>query len=242
MGTLFDLPPFQTTQPETTQTDQVQGGWEVRVPHGKLHYFPRFIPTATADAWLSHLMEPADEWEEFATAILHTPNDIAWKNVEWQQTPIRIMGREIMQPRLTAWYGDSEATYTYSGKTHVPIPWTAKLKEIKETVEAATGAAFNSALLNAYRNGQDSMGWHADNEPELARNPIIASLNLGQPRRFQLRRNTDHGFKLEFSLGHGDLLIMGDELQHHWQHGVPKEKSVQGLRVNFTFRKIWPQS
>lgn len=242
MGTLFELPPIRTTQPASTQTQHTGTGWETIIPDGKLVYFPAFIPAPKADEWLAMLMETEDNEANLTRAMQEAPNQIAWRNVEWQQTPIRIMGREIMQPRLTAWYGNPEATYTYSGKTHIPLPWTPFLQEIKQKVEAATCLPFNSVLMNAYRNGTDSMGWHADNEPELGPRPQIASLNLGQARRFILRKNSDHDFKVEYRLGHGDLLVMAGDLQKHWQHAVPKEKGANGLRVNFTFRQIQPKT
>ena len=134
--------------------------------------------------------------------------------------------------------GNSEATYTYSGTQLTTHPWNPTLLDLKKQIEPLSKTAFNSVLLNWYRDGLDSMGWHADNEKELGRNPVIASLNLGASRRFLLRKNEDHTQKMEFLLGHGDLLIMRGETQHFWQHHVPKQKKVLKNRINLTFRTI----
>jgi alkylated DNA repair dioxygenase AlkB len=140
-------------------------------------------------------------------------------------------------PRLTAWYADSGLTYSYSGVTHHGLPWTPTLTAIRRAVEAAAGAPFNSLLLNRYRDGNDSIGYHADDEPELGVNPVIASLSLGAVRRFVLKHGKS-GEKLAFELAHGSLLIMAGACQHHWRHAVPKTKTVVGERINLTFRNI----
>ena len=148
-----------------------------------------------------------------------------------------MFGKNIAIPRLTAWYGDQNMNYNYSGINNDPNPWTSELQGLKAKVEQATNATFNSVLLNQYRNGNDSVSWHADNEPELGLNPIIASVNLGATRVFKLRHNiTKEVIKLE--LTHGSLLVMGGELQHYWQHAVPKTKKVLDTRINLTFRLI----
>lgn len=167
-------------------------------------------------------------------------------NIQWTQGDIKIFGKTVAEPRLSAWYGDEGKIYTYSGKTQNPIAWTDILRGVKEKIETQNQDLFshlqqpffNSVLLNYYRNGQDSMGWHSDDEKELGLNPIIASLNLGESRRFLIRSKTDKTHKKELLLTHGSLLIMGGAMQHHWQHAVPKELKKQNPRINLTFRKI----
>lgn len=140
-------------------------------------------------------------------------------------------------PRLTAWYADAGLTYTYSGVTHKAIAWTETLAQIRRDVEEAAKAPFNSLLLNDYRGGQDSIGYHADDEPELGINPVIASISLGAVRQFVLKHKKS-GEKRKFDLAHGSLLIMGGTCQHHWIHCVPKTKNAVGERINLTFRNI----
>ena len=154
----------------------------------------------------------------------------------WQQTPIRIYGREVMQPRLTAWYGD--AAYRYSGVTHEPMPWHPLLSDIKAMVEQYSASTFNSVLCNYYRSGQDSMGWHSDNEPELGSEPVIASLSFGVARRFVLQHKKDKSLQWQCSLGEGDLLLMRGATQRFYRHCVPKTAKTTDLRINLTFRRI----
>lgn len=155
----------------------------------------------------------------------------------WRAEAITLWGKQMQQPRLTAWHG--EARYTYSGMTLEPQPFTPLQLEIKQAVEQASGQRFNSVLLNYYRDGQDSMGFHSDDEKELGRNPVIASVSFGAPRTFILKhKRLPKTVKL--ALGNGSLLVMAGALQHHWRHGINKEKSAAGPRVNLTFRKILP--
>ncbi len=140
-------------------------------------------------------------------------------------------------PRLTAWYADRGLIYRYSGVTHKAIEWTETLAEIRRAVEAAAGTPFNSVLLNFYRNGQDSIGYHADDEPELGINPVIASISLGSVRQFVLKHKKS-GEKINYLLAHGSLLVMGGTCQHHWMHGLPKTKVEVAERMNLTFRNI----
>ena len=142
-----------------------------------------------------------------------------------------------MFPRLTAWYADAGLTYSYSGVTHRAAPWTPELLAVKERAEAAAGANWNSLLLNLYRDGQDSIGFHADDEPELGTNPVIGSISLGAERRFVLKHPAS-GEKVEFALPHGSLLVMGGASQHHWRHGLPKTSKQVGPRINLTFRRV----
>lgn len=158
--------------------------------------------------------------------------------LNWQQQPIRMFGRWVLQPRLTAWYGDTGAGYTYSGLHHAPLPWTTELLALRQRLIAETGFAFNSVLCNCYRNGTDSMGWHSDDEPELGNNPTIASVSLGGPRRFLLRRKTDHRSRHELVLESGSLLLMHGTTQHQWQHSLPRTARPVAERINLTFRQI----
>lgn len=149
----------------------------------------------------------------------------------WEQKP-GIFGH--MQPRLIASYGDDGITYRYSGITNVALPWTDSLLEIRQRIEAVQGS-YNYCLLNRYRSGSDSMGWHADDEPEMG--PVIGSLSLGATRKFRIRHNTTRETQT-FLAGHGALIIMAGRMQKFWQHEVPKTKQVVGERINLTFRQI----
>ncbi|MFN1533353.1 alpha-ketoglutarate-dependent dioxygenase AlkB family protein [Vibrio jasicida] len=197
---------------------QVQGDlfkssfWQ-EVAQGRIYYDPNFLSNLEADRYFSNLRS----------------------TLPWQQERITMFGRSVLQPRLQAWHGD--VAYTYSGLTMSPHPWTPDLNELKARCEAIANVQFNSVLANLYRHGQDSMGWHQDNEPELGRNPVIASVNLGETRRFLLR-NLHCKTQLEYELSHGALLIMAGELQHHWKHAVPKTAKPKGKRINLTFRHI----
>jgi len=149
----------------------------------------------------------------------------------WEQKP-GVFGH--MQPRLTASYGDEGATYRYSGTENVALPWTATMLEIKEKIEAVQGE-YNYCLLNRYRSGSDSMGWHADDEPEMGN--VIGSLSLGATRQFRIRHNATREIKT-FSVKSGTLIIMAGTMQQFWKHDVPKTKENVGERINLTFRKI----
>jgi alkylated DNA repair dioxygenase AlkB len=162
------------------------------------------------------------------------------QRIEWQQEEILIFGRRTLVPRLVAWYGDPVASYTYSGTRHEPRPWTITLLGIRARVEALTGETFNSVLLNLYRDGSDGMGWHSDDEPELGHDPRIASVSLGATRRFRMQHRRRKSEVLSVDLGHGSLLLMAGETQHHWRHCVPKTAARVGERINLTFRRISP--
>jgi alkylated DNA repair dioxygenase AlkB len=157
--------------------------------------------------------------------------------LDWREEDIVVAGREVKVPRLVCWHGDEGAVYRYSGVDHLPLPWTDELLDIKARIEQCCGRGFNSALCNLYRDGSDSMGWHADKEKELGRDPYIASLSLGAERLFRLRHDRS-GETLDVPLGNGALLLMGGSLQHHWRHCVPKSKGIASARINLTFRMI----
>ena len=160
----------------------------------------------------------------------------------WQQEEIRLFGRRRRQPRLTAWHGDAGAVYRYSGLQLDPEPWTADLLMVKGRIEAISGVRFNSVLLNYYRDGRDSMGWHSDDEPELGDNPLIGSVSLGAARRFRMQHKADASLQMAWNLPDGSYLEMGGALQRHWKHCVPKVASNKGPgpRINLTFRLIRP--
>jgi len=160
------------------------------------------------------------------------------ETIEWKQDKIMMYGKELPLPRLSAWYGDNNKPYTYSGITLNPLPWTDELLQIKEKIETEAKVKFSSVLLNRYRDGQDYVGWHTDAEKELGKNPVIGSVNFGATRKFQLRRIDDHKVKYELELKHGTLLLMRGETQHYWQHQVPKTSANIGERLNLTFRVI----
>lgn len=159
--------------------------------------------------------------------------------IAWEQKPIMFMGKQVMQPRLTAWYGDEGKSYTYSGLTVQPMTWTPTLLTMKARVETLAGITFNSVLLNRYRTGQDSVGWHSDDEPELGTNPVIASVSLGAARNFQFKHKHNPDLKLTIELMHGSLLLMRGTTQDFWKHQIPKTTKVLAPRINLTFRVIY---
>ncbi|WP_313139393.1 alpha-ketoglutarate-dependent dioxygenase AlkB [Stenotrophomonas sp.] len=162
-------------------------------------------------------------------------------DVAWEVHRIRMFGRQVDSPRLSCWMGDAGASYRYSGADFVPVPWHPALLPLRDRLAEFCGATFNSVLLNRYRDGEDAMGWHRDNEPELGPAPLIASLSLGAERRFLLRRRDDHGRKAEVALGHGDLLVMGGATQTHYQHALPRTARPVSERINLTFRWVTPR-
>jgi alkylated DNA repair dioxygenase AlkB len=187
----------------------------VEIQNGAYQFFPAFFSKTESDQFLRDLK-----------------NQILWK-----QESMMMYGKKIDFPRLTAWYGDNDKPYSFSGITLNPHPWTPDLLSIKSKIEPAAAVNFNSVLLILYRNGNDSISWHTDAEKELGKNPVIASVNFGAARRFQLR-HLNKKEKLEIELTHGSLLIMQGELQHFWQHQVPKINKPVGERINLTFRVI----
>jgi len=159
--------------------------------------------------------------------------------LQWEQTEIWLHGKQHPIPRLNAWYGDEGQRYTYSGRTFHPLPWTPTLYALKERIERHTGYGFNSVLANLYRDGADSVAWHADDEPELGRNPVIASLSLGGTRRFSLKpRHPKSVRPLHIDLVAGSLLLMASSTQHHWLHQIPKTVKPVEPRINLTFRLV----
>ncbi|GAK95048.1 alkylated DNA repair protein [Nonlabens ulvanivorans] len=172
------------------------------IPDAQVHYDGNFYAFAEAQQLLSKL----------------------FKETPWRQNKITVYGKEHDEPRLTQLYGDPEIKYGYSNISYNALPWTETLQKIKQDVEKATGATFNICLINRYRDGQDSNGWHADNEKELGINPIIASISLGQERFFHLKHHHEKDWRFKFLLEHGSLLTMAGQTQHTYKHQIAKTK------------------
>jgi alkylated DNA repair dioxygenase AlkB len=179
-------------------------------------YYPHFFNTELSNYYFSTLL----------------------KNIKWQEDCITIFGKTYMQPRLTALYGNNKQPYTYSNITMHPIPFTKELLEIKEAIEKEIKTNFTSCLANLYRDGQDSNGWHADNEKELGEQPIIASVTFGAERMFHFKHKYEPNLKTKILLNHGSLLLMKGTTQNKWLHQLPKTKKDIGERINLTFRII----
>lgn len=186
------------------------------MPSAEVSYHPNFINTAKANQY-------------FKTFLKKTP---------WQEDDITIFGKTYKQPRLTALYGNNSKPYSYSNVTMHPYPFTPELLKIKSKIKRVINKEFTTCLLNLYRDGNDSNGWHADNEKELGINPIIASVSFGADRVFHFKHKSNKNLKQKLILQHGSLLIMKGETQHYWLHQVPKTKKKIGQRINLTFRII----
>ena len=156
----------------------------------------------------------------------------------WQEDDIKLFGKVFKQPRLTALYGDTNKPYTYSNITMFPNQWSPTLLKIKQDIEDVSNQKFTSVLLNLYRDGKDSNGWHSDDEKELGTHPFIASLSFGANRIFHFRHKTDSSLKFKIALEPGSLLLMGGPTQEFWKHQIPKTKRVVEPRINLTFRRI----
>jgi alkylated DNA repair dioxygenase AlkB len=187
--------------------------WDL--PNAQLYFDQHFIDPLKAERLYHHF-------------VAHTP---------WEHLPFRIFGKTVNTPRLEAYFATEGERYSYSGKTLVVQPFDEQLLQLKQRIEQIANAEFNAVLINYYRNGNDSNGWHADNEKELGKNPVIASLSLGTSRRFDFKHNTLLE-KHQLELSSGSLLIMSGEMQHHWKHQIAKTKRVHSGRINLTFRKI----
>ena len=203
--------------------------------HRSVHAVTMLQPgrTVLAGADLEYLpgfLDPADADELLAALLADVP---------WQQPVVQIFGRTFHSPRLAAWYGDTGAFYRYSGFVNEPLPWLPSLAVLRERIEHRFGQTFNSVLLNLYRDGADSMGWHRDHEPELGGNPVIASISLGGIRRFVLQHSRQANMtRLDLRPEHRSLFLMCGATQSFWRHCVPKTRKVVSLRINLTFRRI----
>lgn len=170
---------------------------------------------------------------EVASTMMATILD----EVPFRQDSITLFGKPVMQPREVCWMADAGLNIKYSGLVMEPKPWHPLILELRHRLEAEAGLTFNSVLLNHYRDGADSMGWHADDEPELGPDPVIASVSLGAERPFQLKMKTG-GNLISYTLHHGSLFIMETGCQRYYKHQLPKRKSVSGPRLNMTFRNM----
>jgi len=186
------------------------------LPDADIVYYPNFFDTTRAN----------ELYEKLQQEIL------------WQQDDITVFGKTYPQPRLTALFGNEGKPYAYSNIIMQPNPWNPLLMFIKNEIEEVCQENFTTVLLNQYRDGKDSNGWHADNEKELGRNPVIASVSFGAERFFHLQHNTLKDQKLKINLEHGSLLLMKGTTQHFWKHQIPKTSKLIGPRINLTFRII----
>ncbi len=165
--------------------------------------------------------------------------DLLQNTIRWKQEEVKFYGKTYPVPRKTAWYGYEGFNYSYSGINCFPEIWTKELVEIKSQIERfIPNEDFTSVLLNLYNNGNDKMGWHADDEKELGKNPTIASVSLGETRRFDIKHKQNKDLHYKFELTSGSLLIMRGALQHNWVHQIPAQKKVKEPRINLTFRTI----
>lgn len=160
------------------------------------------------------------------------------QDAPWKQESIKLFGKPVAQPRLTFAFADPGVSYRYSGLVIAPLPWTPMLLDIKQRVEREAKHSFNYVLANLYRDGADSMGFHADDEAELGKNPVIASVSLGGSRRFVLKHKRLSLPSVSLELTGGSLLVMAGTTQHHWLHGVPKTRRPVAPRINLTFHQI----
>lgn len=189
---------------------------EIPIKDGELRLYPNLFSPEESEVFFTQLKE----------------------KIKWKQEEIKIHGKIIPIPRLTAWFGDAGKTYMYSGITVEPEPWTPTLLKIKSKIEEVSNVTFNSVLLNYYRNERDSVSWHSDDEPELGKNPVIGSVSFGDVRTFQLKHKTDKTLKINKDLPDGSYFEMAGSTQHHWLHQIPKRTRKIGTRINLTFRII----
>lgn len=190
--------------------------FEPKLPDADIRYYPNFLSENEAN-------------ELYNTLYSETP---------WQNDPITVFGKTYPQPRMTSLHGHTTDPYGYSGIVMQPNPMTASLLQLEKKLKAFTSEPFTTVLLNLYRDGKDSNGWHADDEPELGENPVIASVSLGAERYFHLKHKADKSQKLKFALAHGSLLLMEGSTQHYWKHQIAKTARAVEPRINLTFRKV----
>lgn len=186
------------------------------LPNASIEYYPNFFDSSQSEQLFTKLLE----------------------EIPWQLDNITIFGKTHPQPRLTALFGNEGKPYSYSNIIMQPHPWNPILMFIKSEIETICNENFTTVLLNLYRDGKDSNGWHADNEKELGRNPVIASVSFGAERSFHLKHNSIVDAKQKITLENGSLLLMKGETQHFWKHQIPKTAKPIGSRINLTFRII----
>ncbi|MFQ3340967.1 MAG: alkylated DNA repair dioxygenase AlkB [Flavobacteriaceae bacterium] len=186
------------------------------IKDGEILYLPSFIKKEAADLLFKKLVE----------------------TIPWKQDKIMVFGKTFDQPRLTSFHSLQKKPYAYSNISMYPQAMTKELLRLIAEINNIKPQSYNSVLLNLYRDGKDSNGWHSDNESELGINPVIASISLGEERFFNLKHKKLKEQKMKLKLGHGSLLIMSGEFQHHWLHQIPKTIRHISPRINLTFRKI----
>ena len=188
------------------------------LPDAEIEYFPEFFSREKSLNFLPQLLD----------------------TIKWKQNTIKMYGKENPVPRLEAWYGDPGKSYAYSGIRMEPSTWTDELNEIKRSIESEVAISFNSVLINYYRDGQDRVAWHSDDEKELGKNPVIGSVSFGAERTFKLRHKQykENNLKQSIVLKNGSLLLMKGATQHHWMHEIPRTAKPIGPRINLTFRVI----
>ena len=188
----------------------------LHLPGADLRYQPQWLSIAAADALFATLRD----------------------GIAWERHRIKLFGREVEAPRLSCWIGDPDAAYTYSRVLYEPRPWPPALRLLRDRLRGETGTDFNGVLANLYRDGQDSMGWHADDERELGERPLIASVSFGASRRFLIRHRDEADRRLAIELSHGSLLLMCGDTQLNYRHALPKTARAVGMRINLTFRSL----
>ncbi|MDJ0828122.1 MAG: alpha-ketoglutarate-dependent dioxygenase AlkB [Rhodobacter sp.] len=203
-------------EPDLFSSEEGIAAQRIPLKDADVIYYPNFLSSAAAS-------------EAFEKILNETP---------WQQDDIKVFGKVYKQPRLTALYGEEGKTYTYSGIEMYPKPFTPFLQGIKEKIEAVSETRFTTVLLNLYRDGTDSNGWHSDDEKELGDKPVIASLSLGVKRKFKMKHKKEPRLKHDIILEHGSLLLMKGKTQECWLHQIPKSKVITQPRINLTFRVI----
>lgn len=201
-------------------TRRAPGGGELVplpvAPGLALHWCAPLLPSAEADRLLAELCE----------------------QLPWEQPRVRVFGRYRRVSRLQSWHGDPDTEYRYSGLRLAPRPWTPGLARVRDLVEALLDEPFNSVLANLYRDGRDTIGWHADDEPELGARPLIASVSLGATRDLALRRRGETRMHSRVALVHNSLLVMPAGMQAHWEHALPRRARIAEPRLNLTLRRI----
>jgi alkylated DNA repair dioxygenase AlkB len=210
--------------------------------HQDVILVPNYLPKGRADALLRALTANKNklDWETLKHQGDLVPDSDFFTHVKWAQRKVFVYGKWHLTPRLTAWQAAPGIHYRYSGQTHEAAPMSPEVGHLAEKLRSDFQTPFNSVLLNWYRSGQDAMGWHADDEPELGKQPTIASISLGATRKFTLKHKTNPELKSSFELTHGSLLIMKGSLQHEWIHALPRTYKVKSGRINLTFRNMIP--
>jgi len=186
------------------------------LPGADLLFYPNWLTSGAADVLMKSLRE----------------------NIAWECHRIRIFGREVDSPRLSCWIGDADASYVYSQTRFEPHPWSPELQGLRERLQKELECKFNSVLANLYRDGRDGMGWHSDDESELGKQPVIASISLGATRRFSFKAKTENAKPVHLELPHGSLLLMRGDTQKNYRHALAKTAKPAGERINLTFRRV----